>query len=216
MSIGNWFNSLRYGSFGRQQYPATDRWGRDYDNPMFGIDPSSGAMYPGRGGPSTNPSTNPSKGGNNMWGAIIGGGLSLIGAGMGASAQRYSANRAAASSDFATTQKVLQDRDNAKFQLASLMGQNRWNERIADKDLERQKEGALWGAKFLQPEMNRGAIDLAQRQTAFELGPDATKLRQQKNREGLIREAAGKRAAMSGMFGPTFMDEQAFNLGRFT
>ena len=151
-----------------------------------------------------------------MWGAIIGGALSGFGTMMGARSQAAAQRQASADNAWATNQNILANRDTAKFQLASLMGQNRWNERIADKDLERQKGASKWQATELQPLLNRGAIDLAQRQTAFELGPDATKLRQQKNREGLIREAAGKRAAMSGMFGPTFMDEQAFNLGRFT
>tara|TARA_B100001250_G_scaffold414448_1_gene452912 strand:+ start:4423 stop:5001 length:579 start_codon:yes stop_codon:yes gene_type:complete len=192
MALGTWSNP--YGAIG-------------------GGNPSTGNLTMFGGAPA---STSSNLGGGNMWGAIIGGALSGFGTMMGARSQAAAQRQASADNAWATNQNILANRDTAKFQLASLMGQNRWNERIADKDLERQKGASKWQATELQPLLNRGAIDLAQRQTAFELGPDATKLRQQKNREGLIREAAGKRAAMSGMFGPTFMDEQAFNLGRFT
>ena len=192
MALGTWSNP--YGALGGG-LPSTG------DLTMFGGPPAS---------------TNSGFGGSNMWGAIIGGGLSAFGAMQAANTAAKASLANAKAADWRAEQSILANRDTAKFGLGAQIYQNLFNERRANKDLARQKDAARWGEEVLAPLSNRNQIDLFERKVAAESSPEATKLRKQMKREDFANKMLTANANLSGIFGPTSQDQMyKSHLGMF-
>ena len=193
----------------RSSYPATDQYGLDFDDPAA----FNYGLTGNRGGPA---STNSGFGGSNMWGAIIGGGLSAFGAMRAANTAAKASLANAKAADWRAEQSILANRDTAKFGLGAQIYQNLFNERRANKDLARQKDAARWGEEVLAPLSNRNQIDLFERKVAAESSPEATKLRKQMKREDFANKMLTANANLSGIFGPTSQDQMyKSHLGMF-
>ncbi len=193
----------------RSSYPATDQYGLDFDDPAA----FNYGLTGNRGGPT---STKSGFGGSNMWGAIIGGGLSAFGAMQAANTAAKASLANAKAADWRAEQSILANRDTAKFGLGAQIYQNLFNERRANKDLARQKDAARWGEEVLAPLSNRNQIDLFERKVAAESSPEATKLRKQMKREDFANKMLTANANLSGIFGPTSQDQMyKSHLGMF-
>tara|TARA_Y100001970_G_C14214399_1_gene848780 strand:- start:6 stop:620 length:615 start_codon:yes stop_codon:yes gene_type:complete len=194
----------------RSSYPATDQYGLDFDDSAA----FNYGLTGNRGGPA---STNSGFGGSNMWGAIIGGGLSAWGAMNAANTAAKASLANAKAADWRNTQSILANRDTAKFGLGAQIYQNLFNERRANKDLARQQEAARYDLETLGPLRNRGQIDMFERMVDAESSPEATRLRKRKKREDFAGRMLTANANLSGIFGPTSQDQMyKAQLGMFS
>ena len=142
-------------------------------------------------------------GGGNMFGAILGGGLSLAGSIIGARGQSAAAQ---AQMDAAADQlknNVMLAREARKGNLAKFIGQNVADYGYgADLDFQRQKEGSIFDSTRKR-DLERGA-NIADFEALLGLSENPLR-REQKQRERkfqLDKITKERQAAMEGMFGP--------------
>ena len=140
--------------------------------------------------------------------ALALGGMNLLGS-MYAANQAASASAAAAqAANFRSNQNILHGRDMAKMQAAMTMWGANQNDRFARKNLNRQKDAAVWEQNVLGPLMARSKIDQAERFNIFENSPENTALRKKRKRENFASRMLEANAKLSGLFGPSSQDKR--------
>ena len=142
-------------------------------------------------------------GGGNMFGAILGGGLSLAGSIIGARAQSAAAQAQMDASADQLQKNVMLNREARKGNLAKFIGQNVADYGYgADLDFGRQKKASIFDSTRKR-DLERGANI---RDFEAMLGmKDDPRFREQKQREfrrGLEKARVERQATMEGMFGP--------------
>ena len=142
-------------------------------------------------------------GGGKMFGALIGGGLGLVGNIIGA---RSAASAAQAQMDASADQlknNVMLNREARKGNLAKFIGQNVADYGYgADLDFGRQKQASIFDSTRKR-DLERGA-NIADFEAMLGMKDDP-RFREQKQREfrrGLEKARVERQAAMEGMFGP--------------
>ena len=142
-------------------------------------------------------------GGGNMFGAILGGGLSLAGSIIGARGQAAAAQAQMDASADQLKNNVMLAREARKSNLAKFIGQNVADYGYgADLDFERQKRASIFDSTRKR-DLERGA-NIADFEAMLGMKDD-TRFREQKQREfrrGLEKARVERQAAMEGMFGP--------------
>lgn len=141
-------------------------------------------------------------GGGNMFGALIGGGLGLVGNIIGA---RSAASAAQAQMNAAADQlktNVMMNREARKGNLAKFIGQNVADYGYgADLDFERQKKASVFD-KTRGRDLDRGAnIADFRAQLGLKEDPLYREQRQREKRFELDKITKQRQAAMEGMFG---------------
>ena len=142
-------------------------------------------------------------GGGNMFGAILGGGLSLAGSIIGARGQSAAAQAQMDASADQLKNNVMLAREARKGNLAKFIGQNVADYGYgADLDFGRQKQASIFDSTRKR-DLERGA-NIADFQAMLGMKDDP-RFREQKQREfrrGLEKARVERQAAMEGMFGP--------------
>jgi len=142
-------------------------------------------------------------GGGNMFGAILGGGLSLFGNMMAARAQASAAQAQMAASADQLKNNIMMNREARKGNLAKFIGQNVADYGYGgDLDFERQKRGAIFD-KTRGRDLDRAASFADARQMlGLQMDPMAREMRQGAMRRRIQEETAKRQAEMRGMYGP--------------
>jgi len=185
------------------RYPATDQWGRDFDDPMFGFDTSSGAMHPGRGGPSYTPAApKGGVGGMGPW-MLASAGVSLLGGIMQGRAMQNAANTTAQAGMHQANIAAGAQKDIGKGNLAQGMATRTanfgWG---ADLDFGRQKWAKMWD-KTRGRDLDRDAnFRDSKQKIALLTDPDYRASKARERDHDIRKEKARGQAAMAGMFGP--------------
>ena len=185
------------------RYPATDQWGRDFDDPMFGIDSSSGAMYPGRGGPSYTPAApKGGVGGMGPW-MFASAGLNLLGGIMQGRAMQNAANTTAQAGMHQANIAAGAHRDVGKGNIGqSTAARNATFGWGADLDFQRQKAAKMWD-KTVGRDLDRDAnFRDSKQKIALLTDPDYRASKSREREHEIRKEVARNQAAMAGMFGP--------------
>ena len=142
-------------------------------------------------------------GGGNMFGAILGGGLSLAGSIIGARGQAAAAQAQMDASADQLKNNVMLAREARKGNLAKFIGQNVADYGYgADLDFGRQKKASIFDSTRKR-DLERGA-NIADFEAMLGMKDDP-RFREQKQREfrrGLEKARVERQAAMEGMFGP--------------
>ena len=205
MAQGNWSNA--YGALGGGKPSTGDL--RQFGGP--GASTSGGGFLGGLGKLAAGLGNFGSGGGGNMWGALIGAGVSGFFADRAAGRRANTDMRLAEATDRRWNQQVIENRGIGKLKIANALWQDAANNRMADNNLERQKDAALFGARILSPWENAAAVNKAERLTAFALSEDATEQRRRQNISALGANLLNKRAVHAGLFGENIyhqMDRQ--------
>jgi len=142
-------------------------------------------------------------GGGNMFGAILGGGLSLAGSIIGARGQSAAAQ---AQMDAAADQlknNIILAREGRKANLAKFIGQNVADYGYgADLDFERQRKASIFDSTRKR-DLERGAnIKDFEAMLGMKENPLFREQKQREFRRGLEKARVERQAAMEGMFGP--------------
>ena len=137
-----------------------------------------------------------------MFGAIIGGGLSLLGSSMAARSQASAAQAQMAAAADQMKNNIMMNREARKGNLAKFIGQNIADYGYgADLDFERQKRAAVFD-KTRGRDLDRGA-NMADFRAQLGLREDPLyrEQRQREKRFELDKITKERQAAMEGMFG---------------
>ena len=142
-------------------------------------------------------------GGGNMFGAIIGGGLSLAGSIIGARGQSAAAQAQMDASADQLKNNVMLAREARKGNLAKFIGQNVADYGYgADLDFGRQKRASIFDSTRKR-DLERGAnIKDFEAMLGMKDDPRFREQKQREFRRGLEKARVERQAAMEGMFGP--------------
>ena len=142
-------------------------------------------------------------GGGNMFGAILGGGLSLAGSIIGARGQSAAAQAQMDASADQLQKNIMLAREARKGNLAKFIGQNVADYGYgADLDFQRQKDASIFDSTRKR-DLERGAnIKDYQAMLGEQMSPLAIQQRQRARRGRILEETARRRAQTEGMFGP--------------
>ena len=169
-----------------------------WSNPYMGS--QSGGSF-GLGANSYQP-TGSLGGSNQMFGAIIGGGLGLFGNMMAARAQANAANAQMQASADQLKNNVMMNREARKGNIAKFIGQNVADYGYgADLDFNRQREASIFD-KTRGRDLTRGAnLDDFRAQLGMKEDPMYREQRQREKKFELDKITKERQAAMEGMFG---------------
>jgi len=142
-------------------------------------------------------------GGGNMFGAILGGGLSLAGSIIGARGQSAAAQAQMDASADQLKNNVMLAREARKGNLAKFIGQNVADYGYgADLDFGRQKRASIFDSTRKR-DLERGAnIKDFEAMLGMKDDPRFREQKQREFRRGLEKARVERQAAMEGMFGP--------------
>ena len=142
-------------------------------------------------------------GGGNMFGAILGGGLSLAGSIIGARGQAAAAQAQMDASADQLKNNIMLAREGRKANLAKFIGQNVADYGYgADLDFERQKKASIFDSTRKR-DLERGAnIKDFEAMLGMKENPLFREQKQREFRRGLEKARVERQAAMEGMFGP--------------
>ena len=142
-------------------------------------------------------------GGGNMFGAILGGGLSLAGSIIGARGQAAAAQAQMDASADQLKNNVMLNREARKGNLAKFIGQNVADYGYgADLDFGRQKRASIFDSTRKR-DLERGAnIKDFEAMLGLEENPLRREQKQRQFRRDLEKARVERQAAMEGMFGP--------------
>lgn len=142
-------------------------------------------------------------GGGNMFGAILGGGLSLAGSIIGARGQSAAAQAQMDASADQLKNNVMLAREARKGNLAKFIGQNVADYGYgADLDFERQKRASIFDSTRKR-DLERGAnIRDFEAMLGMRENPLAREQKQRQRKFELDKITKERTAAMEGMFGP--------------
>ena len=142
-------------------------------------------------------------GGGNMFGAILGGGLSLAGSIIGARGQAAAAQAQMDASADQLKNNIMLAREARKGNLAKFIGQNVADYGYgADLDFGRQKRASIFDSTRKR-DLERGAnIKDFEAMLGLEENPLRREQKQRQFRRDLEKARVERQAAMEGMFGP--------------
>jgi len=142
-------------------------------------------------------------GGGNMFGAILGGGLSLAGSIIGARAQSAAAQAQMDASADQLQKNVMLNREARKGNLAKFIGQNVADYGYgADLDFGRQKRASIFDST-IKRDLERGAnIKDFEAMLGMKENPLAREQKQRERKFQLDKITKERTAQMEGMFGP--------------
>ena len=142
-------------------------------------------------------------GGGNMFGAILGGGLSLAGSIIGARGQSAAAQAQMDASADQLKNNVMLAREARKGNLAKFIGQNVADYGYgADLDFGRQKQASIFDSTRKR-DLERGAnIKDFEAMLGMKENPLAREQKQRERKFQLDKITKERQAAMEGMFGP--------------
>jgi len=142
-------------------------------------------------------------GGGNMFGAILGGGLSLAGSIIGARGQSAAAQAQMDASADQLKNNVMLAREARKGNLAKFIGQNVADYGYgADLDFERQKRASIFDSTRKRDLERGGNIADFRAMLGMKEDPLYREQRQREKRFELDKITKERTAAMEGMFGP--------------
>tara|TARA_Y100000401_G_scaffold85405_1_gene70694 strand:+ start:102 stop:536 length:435 start_codon:yes stop_codon:yes gene_type:complete len=138
-----------------------------------------------------------------MFGAILGGGLSLFGSILGARQQAAAAQAQMDASADQLQKNIMLAREARKGNIAKFIGQNIADYGYgADLDFERQKRASIFDSTRKRDLERAANIQDFRSMLGEQMSPLAIEQKQRARRGRIAEETAKRRATIEGMFGP--------------